>query len=171
MRLPAQVLTLCTASLGLGLLLLGVRGAARPAPAAGAEVGVCSAPSALDKSATSWISLEDAHALWNTPGVVFVDCRAAAEFDTGHVASALSLPSNSSEIAPSLFAILAHAQTLVAYCNASSGCASSLRLAERLRSLGLTDVRILTGGLPGWLERGFPAESGPCRQCPAESEP
>ncbi len=171
MRLPVQVLTICTASLAVGLSLLAIRGGPRPTPAPGAEVGVCSAPSAIEKAANQWISLDEAHGLWSTPGVVFVDCRGPADFDTGHIASAISLPSNSAEIPEGLFAILAHAQTIVAYCNASSGCASSLRLAERLHGLGLRDVRILTGGLPGWLERSFPAESGPCRQCPAESAP
>ncbi|HEX2675454.1 MAG TPA: rhodanese-like domain-containing protein [Polyangiales bacterium] len=137
----------------------------------GEGTGVCSAPSALEMSTTRWISQEDAHALFGGPGIVFVDCRARPDFDGGHIASAIALPSNSTVIAPELLAILARAQTVIAYCNASSGCASSLRLAERLREQGIGDVRILTGGLPAWLEHGYPAESGPCRLCPAESEP
>ena len=46
-----------------------------------------------------------------------------------------------------------------------------MRLAERLKQLGVADARILRGGLPAWLAKGYPAESGICQLCPEQSEP
>jgi rhodanese-related sulfurtransferase len=104
------------------------------------------------------------------PSVVFVDCRPRSEFRGGHIASAVSVPSDESSIADEVVSHLRTARTVIAYCDARSGCASSVRLAARLHELKIQDVRILTGGLPAWLERGFPAESGNCRFCP-ETKP
>lgn len=170
MPLVRQILTLCAASLAAGLGLLAIRGVPSPAQTEAAE-GVCSAPSGMDAEQASWIDPPQAHALFRSAAAVFVDCRPRAEFLQGHVASALSLPSDSSEIDAGLVSLLAAAQTVIAYCNAAGGCASSVRLAARLQALGLSDVRILRGGLPAWLDQGYPAESGTCRLCPAESAP
>lgn len=170
MPLVHQILTICAVSLSVGLALLGVRGVPL-APKTEAEQGMCSAPPSLAAEQTRWISTEEAHRLFTSAAAVFVDCRPRSEFLQGHIASALSLPSDSSEIDASLLAQLSPAQTVIAYCNAAGGCASSVRLAARLTDLGLSDVRILTGGLPGWLELGYPAESGACRLCPNESSP
>jgi rhodanese-related sulfurtransferase len=167
MSLAKQALILCTACALLTSLLGMARGLPAPIATQAAE-SVCSVPSQELAEATRWISLEDAHALFGGPGVLFVDCRPRGEFDQGHVASAVSLPSDRT-IGDGMLALLAPAQIVIAYCNAAGGCASSLRLAARLRELGISDVRILMGGLPAWIERGYPAESGPCRVCPAES--
>ncbi|HEX7477145.1 MAG TPA: rhodanese-like domain-containing protein [Polyangiales bacterium] len=126
---------------------------------------MCSAPAAAEP-ATPWITLDDAHKLSADPGLLFVDCRPRAEFRTGHIAAALSVPSDESEIRDDVVSRLRSARTIIAYCDARSGCASSVRLASRLRELGIADVRILTGGLPAWLEKGYPAQSGSCPLCP-----
>jgi rhodanese-related sulfurtransferase len=95
---------------------------------------------------------------------MFVDCRPSDQYQAGHISGALSMPSDK-ELPGSALAQLHSAQTIVAYCDARGGCESSQRLAARLRELGLHDVRILKDGLPGWLQEGYPAESGPCRLC------
>jgi 3-mercaptopyruvate sulfurtransferase SseA len=164
MTLLNQVLRICAVSLALGVLVLAVRGAPRPGPAGG-EQAVCSAPAAAEL-ATPWVTLDDAHALSSEPGVLFVDCRPRAEFRGGHIASALSVPSDETEIRDEVVSRLRGARTIIAYCDARSGCASSVRLASRLRELGIADVRILTGGLPAWLDKGYPAQSGSCPLCP-----
>jgi rhodanese-related sulfurtransferase len=161
-----QVLRLCTASLALGVLILLVRGLPHPAQASGAT-DMCSAP--LDAPATAWIEQADARALFGDPGALFVDCRPSEEFQSGHISAALSMPSEN-DPSPAALAALRGAHTIVAYCDASGGCESSQRLAARLSELGMGDVKILKDGLPGWLSRGYPAESGPCRLC-TESRP
>jgi rhodanese-related sulfurtransferase len=47
---------------------------------------------------------------------------------------------------------------VVAYCS-SDGERLSAQVADRLRGLGYTDVRVLRGGLGGWTLAGLPLES------------
>jgi rhodanese-related sulfurtransferase len=130
---------------------------------------MCAAtPSEADYT-TVWIEQGEARALLGDPGVVFVDCRPSDQFQTGHISSALSMPSDQ-ELFGAAADLLRTARTIIAYCDARGGCESSQRLAARLRELGLADVRILREGLPAWLQNGYPAESGPCRLC-SESRP
>jgi rhodanese-related sulfurtransferase len=163
MSLVNQILRICTVSLAIGLTLLVVRGVPH-AHSEAAATAVCSAPSG-DLASTVWIEQDAARALMGDPGAVFVDCRSTAEFQSGHIATALSVPSDKPDIAAPIARLLGAAKTIVAYCDAASGCESSHRLAARLRELGYPDVRILRDGMPGWLSRGYPAESGPCRVC------
>jgi rhodanese-related sulfurtransferase len=168
MSLLQQVLRLCTASLALGLLLWAVRGLPKPAAATDAT-HMCAATPSDASFATAWIEQSEARALLGDPAVVFVDCRPSDQFQAGHISSALSMPSEQ-ELFGAAAELLRSARTIIAYCDARGGCESSQRLAARLRELGLADVRILRDGLPGWLQNGYPAESGPCRLC-TESRP
>ena len=167
MALFPQVLRLCTASLALGVVLLLVRGLPHPAQAKGAT-DMCAVP-ATASLRTAWIEQNEARALLGDPGAMFVDCRPRDEFQAGHISAALSMPS-AHDPSPSALAALRGAHTIVAYCDAKGGCESSQRLAARLTELGLADVKILRDGLPGWLQRGYPAESGPCRLCTENRE-
>lgn len=149
-------------SLGLGLILLSIRGIPK-AQQVGASA-VCSAPMTFSVP-PRWIEPLDAHALIGDPSAVFVDCRSRQEYQAGHIASALSVPSDQESIPDPIARLLAVARVIVTYCDAHSGCESSHRLAARLGELGYDDVRILKDGMPGWLQRGFPAESGACHAC------
>jgi rhodanese-related sulfurtransferase len=164
MSLVTQILRICTVSLAIGLALLAIRGVPR-AQSASASTAVCSAPPPSVLASTVWIEQDAAHTLMGDPGVVFVDCRSALEFQSGHIATALSVPSEQPDLAAPVARLLGAAKTIVAYCDAASGCESSHRLAARLREAGYPDVRILRDGMPGWLSRSYPAESGPCRVC------
>jgi rhodanese-related sulfurtransferase len=164
MSLAIQILQICTVSLAIGLALLITRGVPR-AQSAATATAVCSAPPADLEAKAVWIEQEAAKSLMSDPGTVFVDCRSPSEFQTGHIATALSVPSDQPELTGPVARLLHGAKTIVAYCDAASGCESSHRLAARLRELGYPDVRILRDGMPGWLSRGYPAESGPCRVC------
>lgn len=163
MSLLQQVLRLCTVSLAIGLGLWAVRGLPEPAAASG-DTHVCAATPSDKNYTTAWIEQNEAHALLGDPGVVFVDCRPSDQFQSGHISSALSMPSEQ-DLTGASAALLRSARTIIAYCDARGGCESSQRLAARLRDLGLSDVRILRDGLPAWLQNGYPAESGPCRLC------
>jgi len=163
MPLIQQILRICTAGLGIGVVLLLVRGVPKPVQASG-SAHMCTATPSLAPDVTDWISPSAARALLGDPSVVFVDCRPVDQFQAGHITGALSLPSDRG-LPSAALASLRGAQTIIAYCDAHGGCESSQRLAARLRELGLRDVRILSDGLPGWLSAGYPAESGPCRLC------
>ena len=168
MPLLQQLLRICTAALALCLVLLATRGVPKPAQASG-NTHMCSATPSLEDPKSPWIELDEARGLLMDPTTVFVDCRPADQFQSGHISGALSLPSDR-DLPGAALAQLRGAQTIIAYCDARGGCESSQRLAARLRELGLSDVRILKDGLPGWLAAGYPAESGPCRLC-LESTP
>ena len=90
------------------------------------------------------------------PGFVLLDVRSPALFAAGHVAGALCLPHGK---------ITAHrmadwpADTLfVAYC-AGPHCNGAARGALRLARLG-RPVKIMAGGIAGWLDEGFSLEKG-----------
>ena len=168
MPLLQQLLRICTAALALGVALLVTRGVPKPVQARG-DTHMCSTTPSLADTNSPWIELGEARALLMDPTAVFVDCRPTEQFQAGHITGALSLPSDR-DLPGAALAQLRSAQTIIAYCDARGGCESSQRLAARLRELGLSDVRILKDGLPGWLAAGYPAESGPCRLC-LESTP
>lgn len=167
MSLGNEILRICTVSLAIGLLLLTIRGVPR-AQSAATSSAVCAAPEASAILGAVWIEQAEARGLMSDPGTVFVDCRSTAEFQSGHIATALSIPSDQQEIPAPVARLLSAARTIIAYCDAHSGCESSHRLAARLRDTGYPDVRILRDGLPAWLAHGYPAESGPCRVCGEE---
>ena len=89
------------------------------------------------------------------PGFVLLDVRGPDMFDKGHVPGASNLP-HGKIIAPKMAAW--PADTLfVTYC-AGPHCNGAARGALRLARLG-RPVKIMTGGVTGWIDEGFPLES------------
>lgn len=151
------------ASLGVGVAV--VRGVPA-APSDGPAATTCSAP-VPEHPTIQWITQEDARALVDDATVTFVDARPREQFQGGHVAGSLSVPfDHGGAVPPSIVEVLRGARTVIAYCDTSGGCAASSRLAGMLSVAGLHDVRVLEGGMPAWMEHGFPAEAGTCRLCP-----
>jgi rhodanese-related sulfurtransferase len=144
-----------------------LRGWPQPQPAK-ADAGSCHAPAkGFGESEVQWIDQTQARALVGSVGVAFVDCRPRSQFEGGHVSGAIHLDPRSSGVSPALRSALGGASTVIAYCDAERQCERSLEVAKQLTAAGLSDVRVLEGGLPAWLEHGFPAESGTCQQCEA----
>lgn len=169
MSIAAQTLRLCTVAI-LGTLVLGLtRGVPRlpPAPKTEAGVAACHAPEAAlpGEVAVRFINTEQARALAGTPGVMFVDCRPVEQFEEGHVSGAVHAPLPKAQVPRALLDSLAGAATVITYCDAATQCERSLKMARLLIDAGLKDVRVLEGGMPAWLEHGFPAESGTCAAC------
>lgn len=163
MSILVQVLRLCTVALAATLALVFWRGVPQVARPESAAAGACHAPVAGESDGVGWISQETARSLSALPGVTFVDCRPESEYQAGHVAGSLHVSGDG----PSTGALqqLAGARTVIAYCDADHGCARSVEVASKLRQAGVADVRVLEGGMPDWLQRGYPAESGACGQC------
>ncbi len=133
-------------------------------PAGVSQERSCAAPTA----GVAWIDPEAARALLeSSTDVAFVDARSRADFNAAHVVGAVSMPVDDGPLADGRVVDFLHgARTVIAYCDTTSSCARSTRLAERLLGSGLHDVRVLRGGFPTWLDRSYPAESGVCRFCP-----
>jgi rhodanese-related sulfurtransferase len=150
-------------------MLGGLRGLPQPRPA-GAEVAACRAPAqgfGQGEGGIHWITQEQARGLAGSLGVAFVDCRPRSEFEAGHVSGALHAEPRAPTIPPALLSSLTNASTVITYCDADRQCERSLEMARQLTAAGLRDVRVLEGGLPAWVQHGFPAESGACQQCEA----
>lgn len=165
MSIGTQLLRLCTVAAIASAAIGWVRGlpvAPEPVPAAGA----CQAPMEVPES-VRWISQEQAKALVGDPLVKFVDCREREQFERGHVTGSMHLKLWSGEVPPPLFGQLSRATTVITYCGGQGECQRSLEVAGLLQKKGLSDVRVLEGGMPAWLDLGYPAESGTCRDCEA----
>jgi rhodanese-related sulfurtransferase len=92
----------------------------------------------------------------NNPGFVLLDVRSPALFENGHIAGAVSLPHG--KIVASRMSEYAPGTLFVTYC-AGPHCNGATRAALRLARLGYP-VKIMAGGIVGWIADGFPLVSG-----------
>jgi rhodanese-related sulfurtransferase len=90
------------------------------------------------------------------PGFVLLDVRSHALYERGHIPGAVSLPHG--KIVASKMALYPKDTLFVTYC-AGPHCNGAARGAARLAALGY-GVKIMAGGITGWLDEGFPLESG-----------
>jgi rhodanese-related sulfurtransferase len=88
---------------------------------------------------------------------VLLDVRGPALYEKGHVKGAVNLPHG--KIVESLLAKWPPDTLFVTYC-AGPHCNGAARGALRLARLG-RPVKIMAGGITGWLDEGFALESGP----------
>ncbi len=168
MSIATQVLRLCTVAIVGSLALAWLRGLPPRQSAHSEAGGACHAPPSLaTPGEVRWVTQDEARALVGRQGVAFVDCRPRLQFEAGHVTGAIHFDPTQASPDRQLFESLTGARTVVTYCDAERQCERSLAMARKLRKAGLADVRVLEGGLPGWLQHGYPAESGTCPQCEA----
>jgi rhodanese-related sulfurtransferase len=91
-----------------------------------------------------------------TPGFVLLDVRGPRLYVDGHVPSAINLPHG--KIIESKLTQWPKDTLFVTYC-AGPHCNGAARAAVRLASLG-RPVKIMAGGITGWLDEGFQLETG-----------
>lgn len=98
----------------------------------------------------------------DTQGSVLIDVREPAEFETGHIASAVNIPRGVLEFQVDAHPAVANVsdpalshkeQPIVVYCR--TGGRSALA-ALNLQRMGFTDVRSLAGGITEWTNAGLP---------------
>ena len=87
---------------------------------------------------------------------VLVDVRSPELFARGRVPGAVNIPH--AKIIASRMAAYAPGALFVVYC-AGPHCNGAERAALRLARLGLP-VKVMIGGMTGWLDEGFDLESG-----------
>jgi rhodanese-related sulfurtransferase len=85
------------------------------------------------------------------PGFVLLDVRGPEHFRKGHITGALNLPH--AKIIASRMTAWPSDTLFVAYC-AGPHCNGAARAAVRLSALG-RPVKIMIGGITGWLDEGF----------------
>jgi rhodanese-related sulfurtransferase len=89
------------------------------------------------------------------PGFVLLDVRGPALYNKGHIAGAVNLPHG--KIVATKMADYPPGTMFVTYC-AGPHCNGASRGALRLARLGFP-VKIMSGGVTGWLDEGFPLVS------------
>ncbi len=99
------------------------------------------------------ISAEDAHALLEAQGAVFLDVRDRGSWRSGHIPGALHIGDHNIQ---EFVADAQRERTTIVYCYHGY---SSLGGAAFLNSEGFSDVYSMKGGFAGWPPR--PVEQGP----------
>jgi len=106
------------------------------------------------------VTLQEAKALWNSGTALFLDARATADYQAGHIAGALSLPIDEFDNHyPQIQPMLTTDTTIVAYCDGLD-CDLSHRLIDRLRELDYHNVRLLVNGWTTWHAAGLLTHAG-----------
>jgi rhodanese-related sulfurtransferase len=109
------------------------------------------------------ISGEDAAAL-HAAGSLFVDARRSKEYETGHVAGALSISVWESDATERILQLVNEGRRpelpIVVYCSGGE-CEDSHMLSEKLFGAGFTNALVYKDGWPDWLERGGASKRGP----------
>jgi rhodanese-related sulfurtransferase len=90
-----------------------------------------------------------------SPDFVLLDVRSPDAFNKGHIAGATNLPH--ARICEDALADYPSDKLFVAYC-AGPHCNGAHRAAIRLAQLA-RPVKIMIGGVAGWLDEGFELES------------
>ena len=150
----------------IGLGLGAVRGF--PSVTKKEVTGVCESPVPSQPDIV-WIHQKEARELFGKPSITFVDARSSAQYRAGHISGALHAPVDDGTVDHAVVEMLRSFATVIAYCDTSSDCARSSRLAALLAQAGIPNVRVLEGGMPKWLANGYPAEAGSCHRCPSSN--
>jgi rhodanese-related sulfurtransferase len=106
-----------------------------------------------------FVALDKAHELWQGGNVLFFDARKPEDFQAGHIANALNLPSEDFEQHfPQVAPMLSADSAIIVYCDGTE-CELSHHLAGLLRPQGYTNIHILSNGWTAWRTAGFPVET------------
>jgi rhodanese-related sulfurtransferase len=90
------------------------------------------------------------------PGCVLVDARSPAHYERGHIPGAVNIPHG--KIIESRLVKYPESTLFVVYC-AGPHCNGAARAAVRLARLG-RPVKLMAGGITGWLDEGFELATG-----------
>jgi len=96
-------------------------------------------------------------------GVAFIDAREDHEYKAGHVRGArhVAAATSTAEIETALTGF-SKDREIVIYCDGEE-CGASTTLANKLQSLGFTNLQIFFGGWTQWNKAGFPTSCGASR--------
>lgn len=123
-------------------------------PAATAESAIRHFESAFMYETDCW----DTHDAMSRPdpGFVLVDARSPAMYAKGHVPGAVNIPHG--KMIGSRMSAWPADTLFVTYC-AGPHCNGAARAVAKLARLGFR-VKLMTGGITGWLDEGFALATG-----------
>lgn len=112
-------------------------------------------PSAIEGD-PPFITLDDAVAKYQTPGIVIIDARSPEDFAVGHVVRSINIPydyldDNWLRVIDSLD----HQKEYVIYCSGGE-CEASLFLGRLMRDKGFERLWVFYGGWQEWLDNHLP---------------
>lgn len=93
-------------------------------------------------------------------GALIIDARDADEYAASHIPGAINMPYEEVATDPErIEAIETYGEPIIIYCGGAE-CEISRNLALDFYYAGLEPVAYYEGGLPEWVERGFPLVKG-----------
>ncbi|MGN7917603.1 rhodanese-like domain-containing protein [Lysobacter antibioticus] len=131
-----------------------MRNAVTEIPAAASELALQHFQSQFAFETDCWDTHEALQS--GAPGFVLIDARSPALYAKGHLPGAISLPHR--KIIASKMSAYPPSTLFVVYC-AGPHCNGAARAAVRLAQLGLA-VKLMAGGITGWLDEGFALNVG-----------
>ena len=107
------------------------------------------------------LSLEQGYEVFQAGEALFVDARPTPDYEEEHISGAISLPEPEFDYAyPNASRFLTRETHIVVYCQGRE-CDEAMIVQERLVEMGYRRVDIFLGGMPEWLEAGYPTDHGP----------
>lgn len=106
------------------------------------------------KKNITMISVEEAKALLDKGGVIFLDCREPKEYKSGHIPGAINIPRGLLEF--KIGSKISEKNTpVIMYCK--TGGRASLACCS-IQRMGYKNVKNIDGGWKAWAKAGYPVE-------------
>ena len=120
---------------------------------------ITSKPKAL-KEGIPLVTVKQAMTFLQSGTHVILDARPAADYEAGHIPTALSVPYDSvADAMVKAQQYLTPSQPIMTYCSGKN-CDESFLLTQYLRRQGFTNVVLFAGGFETWSAEGYPIERG-----------
>ena len=100
------------------------------------------------------IGLVQAHKIWSGHSAIFLDLRPNSAFARTHIPGAISIPAEEIE---SRYEELPEDQMIISYADDPLEETSEVAV-QFLINQGFTNTTILSGGIEGWIQSGYPID-------------
>ena len=105
------------------------------------------------------LNIKQAYEFFQEGQTLFIDARSPGEYAELHMAGAVNLSLEKlQERDNTALAGIAKERRIVVYCG-QANCDIALKVAEKLQSLGFTQVAAYLGGFRAWDEAGYPVDT------------
>jgi rhodanese-related sulfurtransferase len=117
-------------------------------------------PPSAEAGDPPFISLDEAAAKFQSPGILIIDARDSADYDAGHIKGAVNLPFDyMDDYWNKVMAGVDKKREIVIYCSGEE-CELSLMLGREMAGRGYSRISIFYGGWREWERAKLPIEKG-----------